>query len=93
MGDRVAHLITSRMIDFIEFDDGFAIAKTRAPKEAIGRTLAEVGLRTKYGVTVVAIKEPGSDFTYAGPDTVVPENCVLIVAGPTDRVYKFANAT
>ena len=93
MGDRVAHLITSRLIDFIEFDDGYAIAKTRAPKEAIGRSLAEVGLRTKFGVTVVAIKEPGSDFTPAGPDTVVPENCVLIVAGPTDRVYKFANAT
>jgi trk system potassium uptake protein len=93
MGDRVAHLITSRLIDFIEFDDGYAIAKTRAPKEAIGRTLAEVGLRTKFGVTVVTIKEPGSDFTPAGPDTVVPENCVLIVAGPTDKVYRFANAT
>jgi trk system potassium uptake protein TrkA len=93
MGDRVAHLITSRLIDFIEFDDGYAIAKTRAPREAIGRTLADVGLRTKYGITVVTIKEPGKDFQPAGPDTVVPERCVLIVAGATDKVTKFASVT
>jgi trk system potassium uptake protein TrkA len=93
MGDRVAHLITSRMMDFIEFDDGFAIAKTRAPREAVGRTLADVGLRTKYGVTVVGVKRPGSDFTYAQPDTVVPPDGVLIVAGRTEQVERFAATT
>jgi trk system potassium uptake protein len=51
----VAHLITSRMLDFIELDDDFAIAKTRAPRDAAGRTLAEIGLRTRYGVTVVGV--------------------------------------
>ncbi|HJX29137.1 MAG TPA: TrkA family potassium uptake protein, partial [Thermoanaerobaculia bacterium] len=34
MGERVAHLVTGKMIDFIEFDDGFAIVKTRAPQQA-----------------------------------------------------------
>ena len=33
MGQRVAHLVTGKMIDFIEFEDDFAIAKTRAPAE------------------------------------------------------------
>lgn len=93
MGDRVAHLITSRLIDFIEFDDGYAVAKTRAPKDAIGKTLGEVGLRTKYGVTVVTMKRPGENFDPAGPETVVHDNCVLIVAGPTDKVTKFAAVT
>jgi trk system potassium uptake protein TrkA len=93
MGDRVAHLITSRMIDFIEFDDGFAIAKTRAPKEVIGRTLADAALRTKYGVTVVGVKESGRDFTYARPDTVVPPGALVIVAGTTDQVQRFAAVT
>ena len=31
VGERVAHLLTGKMIDFIEFDDGFAIVKTKAP--------------------------------------------------------------
>ncbi|BCB81267.1 TrkA family potassium uptake protein [Phytohabitans flavus] len=93
MGERVAHLITSRMLDFIELDDDFAIAKTRAPRDAAGRTLAEIGLRTRYGVTVVGVKKPGTDFVYAAPDTVLPGNCVLIVAGTTEQVQRFAAAT
>ncbi|MDQ7903459.1 TrkA family potassium uptake protein [Phytohabitans sp. ZYX-F-186] len=93
MGERVAHLITSRMLDFIELDDDFAIAKTRAPRQAVGRTLAEVALRTKYGVTVVGVKTHGADFIYATPDTVVPSSAVLIVAGTTEQVQRFAATT
>jgi trk system potassium uptake protein len=93
MGDRVAHLITSRMLDYIEFDDGFAIAKIRAPREAIGRSLGEVKLRTKYGVTVVGVKKPGEDFVYARPETIVEAGALLIVAGTTDQVQRLAAAT
>jgi trk system potassium uptake protein TrkA len=93
MGERVAHLITSRMLDFIELDDGFAIAKTRAPADAVGRTLADVGLRSRYGVTVVGVKSPGTDFVFAAPDTVVPSMGVLVVAGTTDQVERFAATT
>jgi trk system potassium uptake protein len=93
MGERVAHLITGRMLDYIEFDDGFAIAKVRAPREAVGRSLEDVGLRSRWGVTVVGVKLPGRDFTYARPETVVPEGCILIVAGDTKKVEKFAAAT
>jgi trk system potassium uptake protein TrkA len=93
MGERVAHLITGQMLDYIEFDDGFAIAKVRAPQEAVGRTLADIGLRSKWGVTVVGTKLPGEDFTYARPETVVPPDCILIVAGDTTKVEQFAAVT
>jgi trk system potassium uptake protein TrkA len=93
MGERVAHLITSRMLDFIELDDGFAIAKVRAPRDSIGRSLAEAALRSRFGITVVGVKRPGEDFVYALPDTVVPDGAVLIVAGTTDQVQRFAAAT
>jgi len=93
MGERVAHLITGQMLDYIEFDDGFAIAKVRAPQEAVGRTLADIGLRSKWGVTVVGTKLPGEDFTYARPETVVPRGCILIVAGNTTKVEQFAAVT
>lgn len=93
MGERVAHLITGRMLDYIEFDDGFAIAKVRAPNDAVGKTLAEIGLRSKWGVTVVGTKLPAQDFTYARPETVVPPGCILIVAGDTRKVEQFAAVT
>jgi trk system potassium uptake protein TrkA len=90
MGERVAHLVTGKMIDFIQFDDDFAIVKTRAPKEAIGRTLAESALRTRYGITIVGVKRPGIDFAYARPETVVKDGDLLIVSGGTREVERFA---
>lgn len=89
MGERVAHMVTGQMIDFIEFDDGFAIARTTAPAEAVGKTLAEAALRSKYGITVVGVKQRGSDFTYARPETGVRMRDHLIVSGPTDKVERF----
>lgn len=93
MGERVAHLISGRMLDYIEFEDGFAIAKVHAPRDAPGKTLAELGLRQRWGVTVVGTKRPGQDFVYATPETVVPDGCVLIVAGNTEKLEKFASAS
>jgi trk system potassium uptake protein TrkA len=90
MGERVAHLVTGKMIDFIEFDDDYAIAKTRAPRETHGRTLGEAAPRSRYGVTVVGVKRPGADFIHATPETVVNPGDLLIVSGPTRLVERFA---
>jgi trk system potassium uptake protein len=90
MGERVAHLVTGRMIDFIEFDDGFAIAKTASPRESWDMTLSESNLRQKYGITVVGLKRRHADFTYAQADTFVESGDILIVSGPTRLVEKFA---
>jgi trk system potassium uptake protein len=93
MGERVAHMVTGKMIDFIEFDDGFAIVKTCAPADAIGLTLAASGLRAKYGITVVGVKRQKQDFTYATPETMIEKGDLLIVSGPTKLVEKFAART
>lgn len=90
MGERVAHLVTGKMIDFIEFEDGFAIAKTRAPSETHGKELKQSGVRTRHGVTVVGIKRRHEDFIYAREDTVIRAGDLLIVAGPTRAVERFS---
>ena len=45
----MAHLITGRMMDFIEFEDGFAIAKIHAPAQTHNLTLAESHVRSRSG--------------------------------------------
>lgn len=89
-GARVAHLVTGRLLDFIEFDDDFAIVKMRPPQETQGFTLAESQIRRRYGVTVVGVKAHGQDFNYAGPDTRVSPHDLLIVSGRTALIEKFA---
>lgn len=90
MGERVAHLITGKMMDFIEFDDGFAIAKIHAPRMAHNKSLAESLVRQRFGVTVVGIKRLNADFEYAKPESRILPGDLLIVSGPTSSVEKFA---
>ena len=89
-GKRVAHLVNGRLMDFIEFDDDFAIVKMRPPREVQGMTLADSDIRQRFGVTVVGVKSPGKDFTYAVPETVVAAHDLLIVSGRTGQIEKFS---
>ncbi len=93
MGQRVAHLVTSKIIDFMPFDDDFAIAKTRAPADIVNKTLAESQLRRVYDVTIIGIKRPGEGFTDGRPDTLVLPGDELIVSGPIRQVEAFAGKT
>jgi trk system potassium uptake protein TrkA len=90
MGERVAHLVTGKMIDFIEFEDGFAIAKTGSPTESHGKTLSESAIRSRHGITVVGIKRGRHDFMYAKADTIVEAGDILVISGPTAQVERFA---
>ena len=89
-GERVAHLVSGRLLDYIEFEDGFTIVKMHPPKETIGFTLAQSQIRTKYGVWVIGVKSPGHDFEYATPQTKVASQDILIVSGDTTLLDRFA---
>jgi trk system potassium uptake protein TrkA len=90
MGRRVAHLVTGRMIEFVQLDEGFALVELKPPKQIVGRSLGEAEVRARYGITVVCIKPEGGSFTYATPETVPGPDDILVVAGETDRVEGFA---
>jgi trk system potassium uptake protein TrkA len=92
MGERVAHLVTGRMIDYIELDDEFALVETTAPRDVVGKSLGEAGVRDRFGVTVVCVKPVGQSFTYATPDTIIGADDLLLVAGETAQAERFAEA-
>ncbi|MFW5419864.1 TrkA family potassium uptake protein [Nocardiopsis sp. CNT-189] len=90
MGERVAHLLSGRMLDYVEIEEGFALGKTRAPNSLIGKRLGDTRVRARYGITVVSIKRHGEEFTYATEDTVPQKGDVIVVAGRTSHVERFA---
>jgi trk system potassium uptake protein TrkA len=89
-GERVAHLVSGRMIDFIRFDDDFALVKMYPPKPIRGLSLVESGVRSKYNITVVGVKSPGKPFTYATEQTVVSNHDLIIVSGTNEDIERFA---
>ena len=90
-GERVAHLVSGRMIDFIEFDDDFVLVKMYPPKPIRGLSLTESQVRSKYKITVVGVKSPGKPFTYATEQTVVSNHDLIIVSGTEADIDRFAS--
>ncbi|MCF8549365.1 MAG: TrkA family potassium uptake protein [Pontimonas sp.] len=89
-GERVAHLVSGRMIDFIRFDDNFALVKMYPPKPIRGLSLTDSKVRSKYNITVVGVKSPGKPFTYATENTVVSNHDLIIVSGTNEDIETFA---
>ncbi|SDZ95486.1 trk system potassium uptake protein TrkA [Bowdeniella nasicola] len=89
-GQRVAHMVSGRMLDFIEMEDGFTIVKMRPPRETWGFTLAESDIHKKYGITVIGVKPPGEPFEYSTENTRINRDDILIVSGNTELLERFA---
>lgn len=89
-GARVAHLVSGKMLDYIEVEDGFTVVKMRPPKETQGFTLAQSNVRKRYGVTVIGVKSPGREFVYATPETRISANDLIVVAGHGELLERFA---
>jgi len=89
-GERVAHLVSGRMLDFIEFDDDFALVKMYPPRPIRGKNLTESGVRSRHNITVVGVKSPGKPFTYATEKTVVTDHDIIIVSGTSSDIEKFS---
>lgn len=81
MGKRVAHLVRGGILDYVEFEDNFVMLRTTPPPAAQDRPLGVLGLRNKYGVTVVAYKRPGGTWSHTTAQTVLYDDDQIIAQG------------
>jgi trk system potassium uptake protein len=93
MAMRVAHaLVVPSVLEFIELSQNFSIAEIPAPPEFFGKTLRDIGLRSRFGLTTIAIKRGtaggSSEFTNVapGPDDVVEAGDVLALLGSNEKL-------
>lgn len=90
MGKRVAHLVRGSILDYVEFEDDFVMIRTQPPSEARDRPLGVLGLRDKYGITIVAVKRPGGTWQHTTAQTVLYEEDQIIVQGPKNLAEGFS---
>lgn len=88
-GERTAHLLNGTMRNFTEFSPDYALAIISVPPVLANRSVGELRLKERYGVTLVAY-EADAEFQNISMDTKLPEGTNMLVAGPTDRVDEFA---
>jgi trk system potassium uptake protein TrkA len=89
-GSRVAHQMSSNLLDYIEFEDDYTIAKIMPPRVLHGFTLQESRIRSKFGITVLGIKHIGEEFEPAYPSMKIVGDDAIIIAGSPDLVNAFA---
>lgn len=89
MGSRIAlNLITSNILDFIEFTPDYSMVEIMATESMIGKTLADLQLRSRFGVNVIAVKYGDElDISPAASDEIREES-VLIVLGENHALDK-----
>lgn len=90
MGRRVAHLVLGSILDYVEFEDDFVMIRTSPPAVVRDRPLGVVGLREKFGVTVVAVKRPGGTWGHTTAQTVLYEEDQIIVQGAKSQAERFS---
>lgn len=89
MGERVAHMAADAVMDYIELDDDYVIARTPAPEATWNRSVAQADLGSTHQVTVVAVKTAGAEIGAAQPETTIHRGDQLIVAGEREHVERF----
>ncbi|MEN1759599.1 TrkA family potassium uptake protein [Anoxynatronum sibiricum] len=89
MGVRLAYNLTStNILDYIELAPDYSIMEITAPEKWINKTLQEANVRSKYGLSVLAIKHGEVVNVSPQADAVVQRGDVLVVVGLNDDLQK-----
>lgn len=87
---RIAHhIVSEKIIDFIELSDEYSIVEIIASEKVDQKTLLELDIRAKYGCTIVAIKR-GHDISVSpAANILIRKDDILVVAGHNNDIERF----
>jgi trk system potassium uptake protein len=88
--DEVAFVVAERLLNpsilsFLQLPDDYEIAEIRVPKNIANRSLADIGLRNKYQLTLITVKR---EFDEKDGNELVKENHILGVPNSETIVYE-----
>ncbi len=83
MGKRLAHsLVSPSLLDYIELAEDYRIEEVVAPKSMDGKTLRDLNLRNKLGISVIVIKRGEDNMIISpGAEAVVYQGDTLVIIG------------
>ena len=79
---------SDHVLDYIRLDDTHAIFEVPIPKEWAGKTVGQIDIRRKYGVTIMALKENGRMNLSVTPDSVLNPSDTMLVLGEKKALRK-----
>ena len=59
MGEKLVGILDrNNVLEYIEFSDTHSIVEVAVPEKWVGKSIAEIDIRRRYGVTVLAVNDP-----------------------------------
>jgi trk system potassium uptake protein TrkA len=87
MGQRVAHSFSVRdVVDYLDVAPEFGIVKVRPPASFVGRSLRELALTERLGLSPVALRRGTEVTVNPDPATTLAEGDELILIGRDERI-------
>lgn len=83
------HIVSEKMVDFIELSKEHSMVEILATNKIAGKSLAETNVRAKYGCTIVGIQRQGTFVVSPSADELIQKNDVLIVIGHNKDIALF----
>jgi trk system potassium uptake protein TrkA len=90
MAKRIAHhVVSDKIIDYIELSDNHSIAELYATQKVANRNLMELDIRAKYGCTLIGIQRDGDILLSPAADEVIREGDLMIILGRNEDIHRF----
>lgn len=80
---------SNHILDYIKLDDDHAIYEVPIPKEWAGKSIGQIDIRKRYGITIMAVKENGKMNLSVTPETVLHGNKTMLVLGEQRSIQKY----
>ncbi len=79
---------SDHILDYLPLNEELAIYEIPVPDHWIARSIAQLDVRRKYNITILAIKHNGRVSTVLSPDTVLRADMTLLVLGDIKGLQK-----
>lgn len=79
---------SEHVFDYIDLGNDFAIFELDIPKHWVGKSIAQLDIRRKYGVNILALKEDGILSVNIKPDLVFSGKETMLVLGKSDEILE-----
>ena len=89
MGVKLAQSLScSNVINFIELSDTYGIVEIITPRPWEGKTLAQLNVRVKYHVNIIAIRRSGEMIISPGGEFVLLPEDVVVTVGRNEDINR-----
>ncbi len=81
----------SNLLDYLPFDSGYTIQEIVPPEIFYGKSIAELDIRKKFNITIIAIRSivPEKMIPNPGADFIIKESDILFVFGSESDIEVF----